>query len=368
MPVYLWQGKVLTVDGKVAVDEACCCIKDLCATCTDCLTFHISTPNQGETILSAEAIGTSRCARLYEDTARMRFAGEVIDPSRGSVDLKRVRDWMFIRIIVGGYYSDWQILNQTETHNPPNPTNCVLTEFIQVFTLHFVTGPTTITEPATVTITHGPLCDHAKATGGGTANIYTVQNLPVAVWPLLPPAANIDKVNGDEWEKIETGDYDLRLTHEAGPCKYIFSIKYNDSGTFNVGETITITAEVNGGTPPPNLDGDTVSDPGFTFTPGGNYVGGGGITEDTYVLTVTTPGELGTAEASVVSGSGTDDVASVTLVNNTAVGTRGVLLGIVAGEITYEKTDCGGPSGLYLVTNDDTGLLVPLNIFAPSEL
>ena len=79
----------------------------------------------------------------------------------------------------------------------------------------------------------------------------------------------------------------------------------------------------------PNVVSEDVADAALTLGAEGTYDGlADGYIEETYTVKVTAAGAPGTAKASVLSTSGTDDVTEITLEDDAAIGTRGILLSI----------------------------------------
>lgn len=77
----------------------------------------------------------------------------------------------------------------------------------------------------------------------------------------------------------------------------------------------------------PNVVSEDVADANLTIGAGGTYSGiADGYVEETYTIQVTAAGAPGVAKASVVSASGSDDVAEITLDDGVAVGSRGITL------------------------------------------
>jgi hypothetical protein len=60
MPIYLWNNQILTVDGKIAINEACCCVAAECP--TDCSSLG----NYTNCSISSIGGGCENCDSTYE--------------------------------------------------------------------------------------------------------------------------------------------------------------------------------------------------------------------------------------------------------------------------------------------------------------
>jgi hypothetical protein len=111
----------------------------------------------------------------------------------------------------------------------------------------------------------------------------------------------------------------------------------------------------------PTVDSQTIADNELTVAAGGSYDGlAEGVVSETYTVTVTKAGASGIAEASIVSSSGTDDIAGVTInYTSTAIGTRGVTCSFTdTGSSSSSLGDSSSSSNGSIVSNSESSVTV----------